>query len=182
MFRRRPLFRLSVPAVLIALGAAACGGSSTPEATTTGEGAATTTTVSGLLAPDFSLDLADGTTFTLSAEQKPVYLVFWAEWCPICAGELPVIDEIAADYLDEVTFLAVAGKSDPTLAAERAGQLFSDNLAWGLGDAIWDLYGIIGQPDTVIVSGDDVIVDQWYGTLPESAIRERLDAALAVSG
>ena len=31
-------------------------------------------------APDFSLDLGQGGTFTLSAEAKPVYMVFWAEW------------------------------------------------------------------------------------------------------
>ena len=31
-------------------------------------------------APDFELALADGSTFALSAEQKPVYVVFWAEW------------------------------------------------------------------------------------------------------
>ena len=31
-------------------------------------------------APDFELALADGSTFKLSDEQKPVYLVFWAEW------------------------------------------------------------------------------------------------------
>ena len=31
-------------------------------------------------APDFELALADGSTFRLSDEQKPVYLVFWAEW------------------------------------------------------------------------------------------------------
>lgn len=31
-------------------------------------------------APDFELALADGSTFVLSDEQKPVYLVFWAEW------------------------------------------------------------------------------------------------------
>lgn len=36
--------------------------------------------VDGPPAPDFSLALADGTEFTLSAEQKPVYMVFWAEW------------------------------------------------------------------------------------------------------
>ncbi|MCH7844724.1 MAG: hypothetical protein IH850_02720 [Acidobacteria bacterium] len=36
--------------------------------------------VEGPPAPDFSLALADGTEFTLSAEQKPVYMVFWAEW------------------------------------------------------------------------------------------------------
>jgi hypothetical protein len=39
-----------------------------------------TVVVDGPPAPDFSLALADGTDFTLSAEQKPVYMVFWAEW------------------------------------------------------------------------------------------------------
>jgi hypothetical protein len=36
--------------------------------------------VEGPSAPDFSLTLADGSEFMLSAEQKPVYLIFWAEW------------------------------------------------------------------------------------------------------
>ena len=31
-------------------------------------------------APDFELALSDGSNFSLSAEQKPVYVVFWAEW------------------------------------------------------------------------------------------------------
>ncbi|MFH2071523.1 MAG: hypothetical protein ABIJ75_01595 [Actinomycetota bacterium] len=31
-------------------------------------------------APDVDLMLGEGGTFTLSAADKPVYLVFWAEW------------------------------------------------------------------------------------------------------
>ncbi len=38
------------------------------------------TSVEGPPAPDFALALGDGGVFTLSEEQKPVYLVFWAEW------------------------------------------------------------------------------------------------------
>ena len=34
----------------------------------------------GSPAPDFALELSDGSAFVLSAHQKPVYLVFWAEW------------------------------------------------------------------------------------------------------
>lgn len=46
-----------------------------------GESPATTAPpVEGPAAPDFTLALGDGGEFTLSAEQKPVYLVFWAEW------------------------------------------------------------------------------------------------------
>ncbi len=36
--------------------------------------------VDGPPAPDFTMTLNDGSEFTLSAEQKPVYIVFWAEW------------------------------------------------------------------------------------------------------
>lgn len=32
------------------------------------------------LAPDFTLELGDGGSYTLSEGEKPVYLVFWAEW------------------------------------------------------------------------------------------------------
>ncbi len=32
------------------------------------------------VAPDFTLELNDGGSYTLSEGEKPVYLVFWAEW------------------------------------------------------------------------------------------------------
>ena len=32
------------------------------------------------LAPDFSLALGSGSTFVLSEETRPVFMVFWAEW------------------------------------------------------------------------------------------------------
>jgi thiol-disulfide isomerase/thioredoxin len=185
MTHRPSTRRLPLLVVLLALVAAACGGSSTPEATTTTGGGAAATTVAattGPAAPDFTLDLADGTTFTLSGDDTPVYLVFWAEWCPTCAQEMPVVDEIAGDYLDDMTFLAVAGRSSYDLTEERAGEWFSDNLTWGLDDSIWDLYGIKAQPVTVLISRDDVIVDQWFGILPEPDIRERIDTALAIEG
>jgi cytochrome oxidase Cu insertion factor (SCO1/SenC/PrrC family) len=52
-----------------------------PSATTTApEAAPQAPATEGPAAPDFSLDLADGSQFVLSDEQKPVYLVFWAEW------------------------------------------------------------------------------------------------------
>ena len=56
----------------------------TSPVTTSPPGVETPTTtvapVDGPAAPDFTLALGDGGEFTLSAEQKPVYLIFWAEW------------------------------------------------------------------------------------------------------
>ncbi|MEX0826674.1 MAG: hypothetical protein WD184_08015 [Acidimicrobiia bacterium] len=68
---------------------AAGGVTTTAAPTTTGAsgstvpGAVTTTSrvaPDGEAAPDFTLALGEGGEFTLSDEQKPVYMVFWAEW------------------------------------------------------------------------------------------------------
>lgn len=40
----------------------------------------TATTSDRQKAPDFTLELGDGGTYTLSEGEKPVYMVFWAEW------------------------------------------------------------------------------------------------------
>jgi len=57
---------------------------SSPVATTYGQTTVTTqappTTPAGDPAPDFNLQLGDGSTFVLSAEQRPLFMVFWAEW------------------------------------------------------------------------------------------------------
>lgn len=53
--------------------------SSTGEVTTT-EAGSTPTTSGRPPAPDFTLQLGDGGSYTLSEGSKPVYLVFWAEW------------------------------------------------------------------------------------------------------
>lgn len=63
----RRLFLLA----LIALIAVAC---------STDDSVSTTATDGDTVAPDFSLALGDGSTFTLSEEARPVFMVFWAEW------------------------------------------------------------------------------------------------------
>ncbi|MDE0233448.1 MAG: hypothetical protein OXM62_00390, partial [bacterium] len=54
-----------------------------PTTTTTAAPTTTTTTTqphNRESAPDFTLELGSGGTFTLSAEPRPVFMVFWAEW------------------------------------------------------------------------------------------------------
>jgi hypothetical protein len=93
---------------------------------------------------------------------------------------LPVVDSVAADYQDDVAFLAVAGKAGIEASAQAADTLFSDNLRWGLDDSIWDLYGIPGQPTTILVS-QGVVVDMWFGVTSDEFLRERLDALVELS-
>ncbi|MDX2344612.1 MAG: hypothetical protein QNL12_13200 [Acidimicrobiia bacterium] len=53
--------------------------------------------------------------------------------------------------------------------------MLTDNVAWGLDESIWDLYDILGQPASVMISGDDIVVDSWYGGLGEEELRKKFD-------
>lgn len=90
------------------------------------------------------------------------------------------MDEVAGDYQDDFEFVAIAWKSEPDRAATRAAELFSDNLQWGIGDEIFNLYGIPGQPASVIVT-EGVIVDAWFGAIGADELRARLDTALSLT-
>ena len=93
---------------------------------------------------------------------------------------MPVVDEIANDYLGDVSFVAVAGRAPFDRTAARADELFSDNLKWGLDESVWELYGVFGQPYTVLITGDDHIVDGWFGFASEAEIRSSLDDLVAL--
>jgi hypothetical protein len=95
---------------------------------------------------------------------------------------LPVIGRVAEDYLEDVRFIAVAGNNTSLAAArQRASELFH-SLDWGLDDSIWELYGVPYQPYTVLITGDDVVLAEWFGALSEDEIRAELDRLVATIG
>ncbi len=46
-----------------------------------------------------------------SLNEKPVFLNFWATWCPPCIAELPGIIELYEKYKNEVDFVLVSNES-----------------------------------------------------------------------
>ncbi|HEX9763596.1 MAG TPA: TlpA disulfide reductase family protein [Acidimicrobiia bacterium] len=145
----------------------------------------TATTVLRSLAPDFSLVLNDGETFTLSEATGPVYLVFWAEWCPVCRLELPMVDRVAADYAGRVEFVGPVWKSGLDATIRAAEELLpSGVIRWGLDpdEVIFELYGVPYQPVTVLIASDQTVVEAWAGVLSEAEIRQALDDLIALSG
>lgn len=63
----------------------------------------------GDMAPDFTLDLIDGTKFTLSEQRgKVVMLQFTAGWCGVCRKEMPFIEsEIWQRHKENSNFVLV---------------------------------------------------------------------------
>jgi len=98
---------------------------------------------------------------------------------------LPVVDSLAAEYSDRIDFVAPAWKSSFELTAARARELFrSGRIMWGLDEdeEIFGLYGVPYQPVTVLIAGDQTVVEAWDGLRVEDEIRDALDNLVALSG
>ena len=86
----------------------AAGASSSPAATQ-----AAAVEKSSSLAPDVRLKGLDGQERMLSDlyKDKPLYVNFWASWCPPCVKELPHIEGLYQKYGDRVAFAAVSAEA-----------------------------------------------------------------------
>lgn len=116
-------------------------------------------------APDFSLGLFDGSTFTLSGALqtgKPVVLNFWASWCGPCADEAPVLQNAARRYGDSITFVGVDVED---LDSDAQGFMRKYGISYlnGSGNAgpISVQYGMRGVPETYFIAPDGRLVRKW---------------------
>ena len=94
---------------------------------------ATTLVKAGTQAPDFRVEMFDGTTFTLgSLRGKVVLLNFWATWCGPCREELSRVQKDIIDRFkgnEDFVFLPVSrGETRETVAAfQKIYRLYASN-------------------------------------------------------
>ena len=140
---------------------------------------ATTLVKAGTQAPDFRVEMFDGTTFTLgSLRGKVVLLNFWATWCPPCVGELPHIEKKYAKYKDKMHFVILSvddNEQDPASFIQSKGYTFP--AAYGDHQALGRAYGIDAIPASYIISADGHIVARIVGSMNESSLDAFLQKA-----
>ena len=130
-------------------------------------------------APEFSLLTLDGKTFDLAEYKgkKPVYLIFWATWCPNCKHEIPHIKALYNALNDKVAIVAINVSINDSLAKVRR---YVDEyklpypVAFDDGAKVTDLYGIIGTPTQIVIDIQGII--RYRNPATPEDLSEHLDA------
>lgn len=134
-------------------------------------------------APDFALELFDGSRFALAAhlrdDGRPVILNFWASWCPPCRDEMPDLEAAAAAH-PEVLILGVAIDDDP-LAAEAFVEETGITYPTGIDETgrVGRLYPSPALPSTFVITGEGKVVETVFGRLSPEDIEALVRTALA---
>src|SRR5262245_54533127 len=107
----------------------------------------------GRLAPDFTLQTAEGETMQLSAlPGKPVVVNFWATWWGPCQREMPALQEAAKRYDGEVAFVSVDQGETAKVVNDYLKQLGVDfTISLDSDMKVGDRYQVQGMPTTFFV-------------------------------
>lgn len=123
----------------------------------------------GDIAPDFVLQSSEGAVRKLSNYRGKVVLVnLWATWCPPCIEELPVLDQLVADYEAKgLVVLGVAGDEDTQAVRDfLAKSPVKFEVLLDPNGAIGTQYGITGYPETFFVDRQGRLRDKIIGPVP----------------
>ncbi|MBN1159513.1 MAG: TlpA family protein disulfide reductase [Bacteroidales bacterium] len=118
----------------------------------------------GQMAPDFTVILTDGETFTMSENRgKVIMLQFTASWCGVCREEMPHIENEIWQPLKDKDFMLVGIDKDEPLDVVRefAGTMkITYPLALDPGAEVFSLYALkeAGVTRNVIVDQQGKIV------------------------
>ena len=134
----------------------------------------------GVMAPDFTAELSDGTSLTLSELRgKPVIINFWATWCGYCVKEMPAFERLKEDFGDKIGIIAVnCGEDGDTVKDFVSGNGYTFPVALDENFEISMLYPTNSIPYTVIVDGEGKVTHVSSGAADADTMYERYKEAL----
>lgn len=123
----------------------------------------------GRYPPDFTLTTLDGKSVTLSSLRgKPVWINFWATWCPPCRAEMPEMKLRYAKFKDQgLVILGVDNAENPDTVKQFTS---SNGYDWTFlldsDTAVGQQYYVTGIPTHIFVGKDGIIKAIQVGGIP----------------
>ncbi len=145
--------------------------------------AAATADTSPQPAPDFTLKSDAGKNLRLSEYRGEVVMInFWASWCAPCRQEMPLLEELYAEYQPlGFTILGVNVEEDSTQARKMLEQLpVSFPVLFDNQSTVSKLYDVVAMPSTVLVDRDGNVryLHQGYKPGYEEAYQQQVRALI----
>lgn len=116
-------------------------------------------------APDFTVELVDGESISLSEQRdKIVLLNFWATWCGPCVREMPAFETLAKEYKDEVYVIAVNCMEDKNTVSKFVKEKgYTFPVAYDVDGEICMKYPSDGIPYTLIIDKEGIVQRIYLG-------------------
>jgi peroxiredoxin len=128
-------------------------------------------------APDFSVRTLGGEDVRLSDFRgRPVWINFWATWCPPCRAEAPDIQEVYEAHESEgLVVLAISiGESTNTVAdyIKRTGMTVTVGIDEGTNVAAQ--YRIVGIPTHFFIDREGVLREWRIGSMSKKTMESKV--------
>ncbi len=133
------------------------------------------------VAADFTLQLFDGRTFTLSKHKGEAVIVnFFASWCIPCRAEASALEAIHRKYFEKKVVLVGVAIKDTDSAARGFVKKYGLSFATGLDrdEKIKGSFGVYGLPTTFFIDGNGLITYTHAGAMTEELIEHELEKIL----
>ena len=149
----------------------------------------------GDLCHGYDLEIVDESgilteTIDPTATGKITIVNFWGTWCTPCVNELPYFDQIAADYADSVTVIAVHTHMVMETAPAYIASHYPDSKLIFAKDYPIDDIGLVGGyysslggrgtfPYTVVLDENGIIRDIFVAALEYEDLQQAVERCLA---
>ncbi|MHB8145720.1 MAG: TlpA family protein disulfide reductase [Vulcanimicrobiaceae bacterium] len=173
---KRPFFVLAVLTVALCT---ACSGANKSAGSDAGSSQASAASP-GVQAPAWSDPLSSGGVLaSASLSGKPVYLNFFASWCPPCNAEAPSINVLYERY--KARGLKVVGVDVLENAGKARGFIEKYHLAYPVvidSGLLRDAYNVNGLPVHVFIARDGTIRNIVIGEMEPAEINAAIKSIL----
>jgi len=126
---------------------------------------------------EFSLEDIDGNTFTLSEMKgKFVLITFWASWCGPCRYELPILEKLYQEKIENLVILGINIENDAEKCKRMRDKM---NLSFPLlpdNQFVQQKYNVSSIPRAFLINQDGYIVLKMIGAVKniDQVVKERI--------
>jgi peroxiredoxin len=135
----------------------------------------------GKEAPDFQVRQLDGTVARLSDFRgRPVWLSFWATWCPPCRAESAEIEAVSRTYGPSGLVVLAVDIGEDQQAVESYVQRAQLTYLIGFdpGEQIAALYRVSGLPNHFFIDAAGVLREWRVGPVEREGLAKSLTVIL----